>query len=82
MVVKKFSVYIISFVVLFMAFQLVYGLILTSFYKPNFTSVAIPLNQEKSFGRASFSFLSTLLIATVAYCLSQKEFGRSKTHSN
>lgn len=79
---KKFSVFIISFVTLYIVFQVVSGLILTAFYTPNFTSVANDLSQEVSFGSSSNPLLLALLTATVAYFLSQKKFWKSKTQTN
>lgn len=76
---KKFSVFIISFFLLFIAFQLVSGWILTVFYTPSFTSVA---NEEVSFGGTSNLLISVLFIASAAYFLSQLKFSFLKTHSN
>ena len=81
-ILKKFSVFIISFVTLFIAFQVVSGLILTAFYTPNFTSVANDLSREVSFGSASNPLLLALLTATMAYFISQKKFRISKTQTN
>lgn len=79
---KKFSVFIISFITLFIAFQILSGLILTAFYTPNFTPVTNNLGPEVSFGSASNPLLLALLTATVAYFLSQKIFRISKTQTN
>lgn len=79
---KKFSVFIISFVTLYIAFQVVTGLILTAFYTPNFTSVANDLSREVSFGNASNPLLLAVLTAAVAYFLSQKKFRISKSQTN
>ena len=81
-ILKKFSVFIISFVTLFTAFQIVSGWILTAFYIPNFTSVTNELSQEVSFGSASNTLPLALLTAIVAYFLSQKKFRISKTKTN
>lgn len=79
---KKFSVFIISFIILFLAFQILSGLILTAFYTPNPPSIANDLNREISFGSASNPLLLALLTATVAYSLSQKIFRVSNTQTN
>ena len=79
---KKFFVFIISFVTLFTAFQILSELILTAFYTPNFNSIANNLSPELSFGIASNPLLLALLTATVAYFLSQKIFRISKTQIN
>ena len=81
-ILKKFSVFIISFVTLFTAFQIVSGWILTAFYTPNFTSVTNELSQEVSFRSASNTLPLALLTAIVAYFLSQKKFRISKTKTN
>ena len=77
-ILKKFSVFIISFVTLYIAFQLVSGLILTAIYTPKFTSVTNNISPEVSFGSASNPLLLALLTATVAYFLSQKKFRITK----
>ena len=81
-ILKKFSVFIISFATLYIAFQVVSGLILTAFYTPNLTSVANDISREVSFGNASNPLLLALLTATVAYFISQKKFRISKTQTN
>ncbi|MEG0438033.1 MAG: hypothetical protein RR587_02240 [Solibacillus sp.] len=75
---KKFTVFILSFAALFIAFQVGSGLLLTTFYTPNFTSVSNNLSQEVSFGSTSNPLLLALLTATVAYFLSQKKFNSIK----
>ena len=77
---KKFLVFISSFVVIFMAFQIVSGLILTASYSPDFLSVN--LSREMSFGYDSNPLLLTLLTATLAYYISQKKFRISKAQTN
>ena len=79
---KKFFVFIISFVTLFTAFQILSGLILTAFHTPNPTPIANNLSPEVSFGSASNPLLLALLTAAVAYFLSQKIFRKSKTQIN
>ncbi len=81
-ILKKFTVFILSFAALFIAFQVGSGLILTAFYTPNLTSVPNDLSQEVSFGSASNPLLLALLTATVAYFLSQKKFTVSKNQTN
>ncbi|WP_432351918.1 hypothetical protein [Sporosarcina sp. A2] len=79
---KKFLVFISSFVIIFMAFQIVSGLILTSSFTPNPSSVANDLSREVSFGNASNPLLLTLLTATLVYFISQKKFRISKAPTN
>ena len=77
-ILKKFSVFIISFIILFIVFQVISGLMLTAFYSPNFNLVGNNLSQEVSFGSASNPLLLVLLTATAAYFLSQKIYRMSK----
>ncbi|MFF2459829.1 hypothetical protein [Peribacillus simplex] len=75
---KKYLVFLINFVMLYMAFQIGSGLILTASYTPDFSSIEGNLSQEVVFGTSSIPLLVTLLTATVAYFLSQKKFRISK----
>ena len=75
---KKYLVFLISFVMLYMVFQIGSGLILTASYTPDFSSIEGNLSQEVVFGTSSIPLLVTLLTATVAYFLSQKKFRISK----
>ncbi|MFB7642070.1 hypothetical protein ACFRH9_29180 [Peribacillus butanolivorans] len=75
---KKYLVFIISFVMIFMAFQIVSGLILTASYTPDFSSIGGNLSQDVAFGTSSIPLLSTLLIATLAYFFSQRKVRTSK----
>ena len=79
---KKFLVFIGSFIVIFMAFQIVSGLILTASYTPSPSSIANDLGREVSFGNASNPLLLTLLTAALAYFISQKKFRISKAQAN
>ncbi|KOR87378.1 hypothetical protein AM233_17930 [Bacillus sp. FJAT-22058] len=74
---KKYLVFLISFVLIYMAFQIGSGWILTA-YTPDFTSIEGNLSQEVVFGTTSIPLLVTLLTATLAYFLSQKKFRISK----
>lgn len=76
---KKYLVFILSFLVLHAGFQVVTGMFLTMAYTPDPASAfsaasqAAPVRQEVSFGEASFLPLpAALLSATIAYILSQK----------
>ncbi|PPA69532.1 hypothetical protein [Jeotgalibacillus proteolyticus] len=75
---KKFIVFILSFVLLYFVFQIGSGLLLTSLHTPDFT----PNNQfsgEVVFGQTSIiPFLGALLIAALAYVVSQKTFTLTK----
>jgi quinol-cytochrome oxidoreductase complex cytochrome b subunit len=75
---KKYLVLIISFVMIFMAFQIVSGLILTASYTPDFSSIGGNLSRKVEFGTISIPLLFTLLTASLAYFLSQKKFRISR----
>lgn len=70
---KKYFVFIISFILLDAAFQILSGLVLTAFYTPDFSTIEGNFSQEVVFGEVnSIPLFVTLLIATFAYFLSQK----------
>jgi hypothetical protein len=70
---KKYVVFILSFVLLYTVFQILSGYILTALYTPDLYSINNNVSQEVVFGQTSIiSFLATLLVASVAYFLSQK----------
>ncbi len=70
---KKYAVFVISFVMLSIGFQLLSGWIVTALYDPVLTIYNKPVHQELAFGYHSmFLLLSTLVVATVAYFLSQQ----------
>ena len=70
---KKYVVFVISFVMLSIGFQLLSGWIVTALYDPVLTIYNKPVHQELAFGHHSmFLLLSTLVVATVAYFLSQQ----------
>ena len=79
---KKYLVFIVSFVMIFMVFQIVSGLILTASYTPDFSSIGGNLSQKVEFGTISIPLLFTLLTASLAYFLSQKKFRISKSQIN
>ena len=80
---KKYFVFIISFILLYTVFQILPGMILTYFYTPDFSAIeGSNLSQNVVFGEVtstSMPLLVTLLIATSAYFLSQKIFKTSKS---
>lgn len=66
---KKYLVFSISFLVLYILIQISSGLILTAFYTPDFSSAG----QEIVFGQTTYTpFLMIFISATIAYLLSQK----------
>lgn len=70
---KKYFIFILSFFVLYVAFQLLSGAILTALYTPDLSTIGGSLSQEVSFGKTnSIPLLGILLVATLAYALSQK----------
>ncbi|MFC0559029.1 hypothetical protein [Halalkalibacter alkalisediminis] len=76
---KKYVVFIFSFVLMYIVFQILSGWLLTAFYTPDFSSINNNVSQEVVFGQTSIiPFLATLLVATLAYFLSQKLFTTSK----
>lgn len=74
MILKRYLVFLISFVIIYMVFQIVSGLILTASYTPDFSSIEGNLSQEVVFGTTSIPLLLILFIATLAYFLSQQKF--------
>jgi hypothetical protein len=76
---KKYFVFILSFIVLFVGFQLLSGAILTALYTPDFSAIGGGFSQEVEFGKTNaIPLLGTLLVATLAYFLSQKVFKAAK----
>ncbi|MGG3926504.1 hypothetical protein ABET51_10955 [Metabacillus fastidiosus] len=76
---KKYLIFIISFVLLYVVFQISSGLLLTAFYTPNFYVLESVSSQNEMSGETiSIPLLATLIIATLAYFLSQKIFKTSK----
>ena len=74
---KKYVVFVISFVVLSIGFQLLSGWIVTALYDPVLTIHNKHVHAETAFGQNSmFLLLSTLVVATVAYFLSQQIVGK------
>lgn len=72
---KKYIIFIFSFVLLYIVYQLVTGWVLTALYTPNIFPTNKNLSQDVSFGQTtSIPLFSTLLIATLAYFMSQKLF--------
>ncbi|MFD1738358.1 hypothetical protein ACFSCX_17685 [Bacillus salitolerans] len=72
---KKYVVFILSFSLLYIVFQVLSGMLLTALYTPDFSSINNNVSQEVVFGQTSIiPFLGTLLVATLAYFLSQKIF--------
>lgn len=74
---KRFLIFIISFVLLYIVFQILTGWILTALYTPDFSHIHGGMKQKAAFGNASTSrFIVALLPAIVAYLISQKTFKR------
>lgn len=72
---KKYIIFMISFFVLYMLFQVVSGWILTALYTPSFSSNDSSLSNEVTFGNTSvMPFVVIVLIASLAYFISQKSF--------
>ncbi|MGM9987936.1 MAG: hypothetical protein ACI35O_12015 [Bacillaceae bacterium] len=76
---KKYVVFLISFVLLYIVLQFLSGWILTALYTPHLSLTNNNLSQEVVFGQNSIiPLLATLSIATLAYFLSQKLFVTTK----
>ncbi|WP_338472611.1 hypothetical protein R4Z10_07685 [Niallia sp. XMNu-256] len=72
---KKYFVFIISLILLYTAYQILSGMILTAFYTPDFSLIEGNLNQSVDFGEVtSIPLFVTLFISIFAYFLSQKVF--------
>lgn len=70
---KKYFIFILSFLVLYFAFQILSGAILTALYTPDLSTVGGSFSQEVSFGKTNtIPLLGILLVATLAFILSQK----------
>jgi quinol-cytochrome oxidoreductase complex cytochrome b subunit len=76
---KKYIVFILSFVLLYIVIQIISGWLLTALYTPDLTSINNSVSQEVVFGQTStIPLMATLLVATLAYFLSQRLFTTSK----
>ncbi|WP_079529241.1 MULTISPECIES: hypothetical protein [Halobacillus] len=69
---KKYFIFIGSFILLYLVYQMASGLILTMNYTPDISFLGGSFPQEVSFGRRSFHLLVIILIASLAYFFSQK----------
>ena len=77
---KKYFVFIISFILLYTVFQILSGMILTAFYTPDFSTIEGNFSQNVVFGEGitSIPLLVTLFIATSVYFLSKKNLKLQK----
>ncbi|MDT8862596.1 hypothetical protein N0O92_20560 [Alkalihalobacillus sp. MEB130] len=72
---KRYIVFIVSFVLLYIVVQILSGWVLTAFYTPDLPLTNNNVSQEIGFGQTSIiPLLATLSIATLAYFMSQKIF--------
>lgn len=72
---KRYAAFIVSFVLLYIVFQILTGWILTVFYTPDLSLMNSNASQEVVFGQTSIiPFVTTLVVATLAYFFSQKLF--------
>ncbi|MDV2682851.1 hypothetical protein RYX56_00540 [Alkalihalophilus lindianensis] len=70
---KRYLVFIVSFGVLYIVFELISGLILTTFFTPEFVSVESSLQQEVALGyHSSIPLLMLVSVATIAFFISNK----------
>ncbi|MGG3890757.1 hypothetical protein [Metabacillus fastidiosus] len=76
---RKYLIFITSFILLYVIFQISSGLLLTAFYTPDFYALESASSQKGMIGEAvSIPLLATLIISTLAYFLSQRMFKVSK----
>lgn len=80
---KRYFIFITSFILLYMGFQILPGMILTALYTPNFSQIGTGtgISQVVEFGQVTPAFmplLTTMLLATSAYFLSQRLFKTGK----
>ncbi|MCA1011474.1 hypothetical protein [Halobacillus halophilus] len=68
---KKYIVFIASFILLYVAYQITSGVILTMNYIPDFSTTGSFTAQNFSFRDRSYHLLVLLLIASIAYGFSQ-----------
>lgn len=68
---KRYIVFIFSFLLLYIVTQIVSGWVLTTVYSPSVSLTDNYLSQEVVFGQTSIiPIIATLTIATLAYCVS------------
>ncbi|TDL30944.1 hypothetical protein E2R51_16610 [Jeotgalibacillus sp. S-D1] len=67
---KRFILFIASFIVLIIGFQLLSGILLTAFFTP-VLSAPQTLQQQVSFGETTMPFLLLLPAAAIAYMISR-----------
>ncbi|MCA0987369.1 hypothetical protein [Guptibacillus algicola] len=68
---KRYGLFIGSFIVVYILLQWASGFLLTVSYTPDLSSDGTPWLQEVSFGQNSLSFVVVLISATIAYILSR-----------
>lgn len=76
---KKYAVFLSSFLLLYIVLQIFSGWVITALYTPDLSLANNSLSQEVVIGQSSINpLLTTLLIATLSYFLSQKLFTTKK----
>lgn len=76
---KKYVVFLVSFVLLYGAAQLLSGRLLTIFYTPDLNSWNASAGREVQFGETSIMpFVIMLVVGSVSYIFSQKLFATKK----
>ncbi|MCP3032834.1 hypothetical protein LF817_16025 [Halobacillus sp. A1] len=68
---KKYLIFIVSFILLYLVYQMASGMLLTMNYTPDLSSVGGITPQEVSFGNRSFPLVVLICIASFAYIISQ-----------
>lgn len=70
---KRYIVFILSLILLYIAFQILSGWVLTTLYTPDVLSMTTNSSEESIFKLpATIQLLVALFIATLAYFISQK----------
>ncbi|EDL66652.1 hypothetical protein [Bacillus sp. SG-1] len=76
---KKYVIFIISFILMYVIVQVLAGWVLTALYAPTFPASTSGLPQEVEFGQVTtIGFLLSLIVATLAFYFTQKFTRTSK----
>ncbi|WP_018709257.1 hypothetical protein [Siminovitchia fordii] len=81
---KRYFAFIISFILFYIVFEILSGVILTAFYTPDFFAMEGNLSQEAGFTEATFvpidlTIIIAIATATAAYFVAFKMFNTAKS---
>ncbi len=81
---KRYFVFIVSFILFYTVFEILSGVILTAFYTPDFSAMENNLSQKAGFVEASFvpidlTIIIAIATATAAYFVAFKMFNTAKS---